>query len=659
MSLTLIGDQPLATNSSGSLVSRIGTLFPEQRVLITLPGMAHITQRLRYLDHLVAQRKKAGLPPLSKDEEMGQLEDAVDLIMTGKSILIRPEPDKMKLAFQADELLQEIASKRRIRFLKARNPHVLQAIRERGEYWRISPYPLDETEIAATITKSKIALGGRPIYFYNPESGTRYLTCQAFADLDGLPDKELRSHLVEIRANAAQFNKMHHPEVAFFAADDSFGAKSLQDYPFSDAAAGTLRAWHADLADRFKRAVPPELHLDNPGSLIWRNRMFACLMDEQNDTLVGSVVSDLTPEFFRMVRWLPGGRIERGELIFDSIFDDRKKYPDDQELKDLCDERVKSFICNYVREFGNIQYVNIGWVAPSLGHRRTNAHRVYLAEVMSRGADRPALRILRIQQWGMREHLDIGKDLLWAITESMEYTEYTLDRRLACWQLGMPLPGSIDTRIAIEPYNGVQSQYHGFRVWTAYYERDFIKGLATNKIPDAFLLDPDYALTVARLLGQAAAPNMVVGRTKEEGSTEVVFDGGDEMIISDADGRPERIVVADHAGTFHEYTSPLSVFAASYAKPASKRLSKVPDPHAFAAAYLSALSERLTQMQEEYRQQPQAFLTLFQNSKQGPKTFSDRWAQALDRLDKTDIPALVALIGDEIRKQRRSTEPIF
>ncbi len=652
MSLNVLGDHPLATNQEGQLLSRIGTIFPGWNTLVTLPGMAHFPQRLSFVAHLQRLRAEQGLPPLSKDAQMEVMDEAVDLIMTGNAILIRPEPSRMPLALQADEQLQEIASKRRIRFLRASHRLVQQAIRERGEYWRISPYPRDDAEITAAIGRSRIALGGLRLYYYNEETGTRYLTCQAFEDLSERSDEELRFHLVEIRDSSSQFNKSHHPEVAFFAADGSFGAKTFAAFAFEEAAPGQLRAWHAELCERFRMAVPPDLHRDSPESQIWRNRMFAALMDEQNDTLSDALVSDLTPEFFRMVRWLPGGRIEHGELIFDSIFEDRKKYRDDPELAMLCDERVKSFICNYVREFGNIQYVNIGWVAPSLGHRRANAHRVYLAEVMSRDAEKPALRILRIQQWGIREHLERGRDLLWAITASMEYTEYTLDRRLACWQLGMPLPGRMDTRMAIEVYDGTQQQYHGFRLWTAYFERDFIQGLATNKIPDQHLKDPEYALTVARLLGTAAAPNMVVGRTIEEGSTEVVFDGGDEMILSDENGRPDRIVVADHAGTFHEYTSPLAVFAAGYAKPASKRLPLVPDPEAFIEAYLAALSDRLSTMQSEFREQRPAFLTLFQNSKQGPKTFSDRWAKALDRLDKTHVPALIDRIRSEIQKQR-------
>ena len=47
-----------------------------------------------------------------------------------------------------------------------------------------------------------------------------------------------------------------------------------------------------------------------------------------------------------------------------------------------------------------------------------------------------------MQKWGIREHLDEGKRLLDAIIQSEEYTEYILDRRLGCRQLGMNLPAA-------------------------------------------------------------------------------------------------------------------------------------------------------------------------------------------------------------------------
>jgi len=650
MSLRIIGDAPLATDSRGNLLSRIGSLFPELGVLITLPRTSHTQQRLFFIDELNRQRALQQKPPLSWLEEMTLQAQCVDLIMTGGDIQIRPEPEKMALAFRADARLQEIASKRRIRFLRARNRWVQQAVRERGEYWRISPRPQTELEFTIAFQEARITLGGNPVYYYNRETGTRYLTCQTFSNLSALNDSDLRRALVEIRNYAALRNVNYEPEVAFFGADPTFSASTFAEYDFALAAPAQLRVWHEDLADRFRLAVPQELQSDDTNAAAWRNRMLATLFDEANETLAGTVVGDLPPEFFRMIRWLPGGRIENGELIFDSIFGDRVRYQDDRELAELCDERVKGFICNYVREFGSLLYVNIGWVAPALGKRRPNGHRVYIAEVMCLGADKPFLRILRIQQWGVREHLDRGHDLLYALTQSIEYTEYIHDRRLACWQLGMPLPGRVDTKTVVEVYQGRQQRYRGTRIPTLYFERDFIDGIATNRIPDNQMNNPDFALSVARLLGYAAAPNMVVGRTLEEGSKAAVFDSGDEMVLFNESGTPQRIVVADHAGTFHDCESPLADFAADYANPVIRQAQAVPDLEAFAEAYLAALLDRLLQMKEECRLQRSAFETQFQNSKQGKGTCSDRVAKALDRLEATDVSALVDRIRAEIER---------
>ncbi|MEI7899103.1 MAG: hypothetical protein WCK89_02545 [bacterium] len=647
MSLTLFGEHPLATDAEGKLKTRIGSLFVDAHMLVTLPCMTHAMQRLFYTAHLDQERKNQGLPPLSAEEQASVWETAVDLIMDGCDILIRPNPDQMALAFQGDEQLLEAASKRHIRFLNARNPKVQQAIRERGEYWRISSEPQETPAILATIESSKIAIGGLPIYYYNSTTGSRFLTVQALETLGTLPLHALRQHLQEIRDYSAQRNRSGHREVAFFASDGNFGNKDFAGRAFEHASLEELRAWHAELVERFKQAVPHTFHKDLPHAQLWRNRMFACLKDEHNDTVTNSMVSGLTPEFFHKVRWLPGGRIENGELLFDSAFGDGTGPAHDAELADLCDQRVWGFICNYLREFGTLQHVNIGGLLPGMSLLPpVGGHRAYLAEVKHRGAEKPVLRILRIQRWGIREHLDMGKDLLWAIMEAQDYTDYTLDRRLGCWELGLPLPGRIDTRYVAETYLGAHTKYHGTRIWTTYYERDFINGLATDKIPESRLKDDTFALSLARLLGQAAAPNLVVGRVTMAG--QVTFDGGDEMLLMDEIGRPQRIVVADHAGTFNDYEKPLETFADAYARPATSRARLVTNPAAFIDTYVNAFAERLRGMQAEYRQKRRVFDTLFKYSKQGEKTFSNRWAKVLARLDNTDATELALRIRESI-----------
>jgi hypothetical protein len=640
MELKILGEHPLALAENGMLKCRIATIFVNSKTLVTVRGV-HATQRLAYGEHLDQQQLAQGLLPLTDAEHAEEWKSAVDLIVEPGIILIRPDPNNMPLAFEADQLLQELISKRQIHFLYVRQEKVQEAIRRRGEYWRISPVPQAPDDIAKDVIVSRIGIGGLPIYYYSAMTGTRYLTVQEFIGLGTLDDEELRLHLAEIRDYASRLNRFGSREIAFFGADKSFGPEAFAGRDFENGGQDELHAWHAELAERFCRAVPQRLHNDQVENLFWRNRMFSALIGDKDDTVSEEVLCRITPEFFRQIRWLPGGRVDNGELNFDDLFTELEANPANKELNDLCDERVKRLICNYVREFGSLEYVNIGRLAPALRRRRPQAsgHRAYIAEVKHRGAPEPVLRIVRLQKWGIREHLEEGKELLHSIMESEEYTEFILDRRLGGWQLGMSMPGRIDTRQIAEIYRGSNRQYQGTRIWTTYFERDFILGMATDKIPPARFRDEPFALEFARLLGQAAAPNMIVGRTTLDGL--VIFDDGDEIVLLDDAGMPQRIISADHAGTFTDCESELVRFAAEYARPVTSRTSLVANPAAFSDAYVTAFVENFQRIQGEYRKQRRAFDTLFKHSKQGDKTFAWRWSKVLDRLDRTK-PTLLA-----------------
>ena len=87
---------------------------------------------------------------------MAEWQDSVDLIMEDDTVLIRPDPDNMQLMFRADELLQELVPKHQVKFLLVRNEKVRTAIKQRGEYWRISPLPKTPDEMKQMIAASKI-----------------------------------------------------------------------------------------------------------------------------------------------------------------------------------------------------------------------------------------------------------------------------------------------------------------------------------------------------------------------------------------------------------------------------------------------------------------------------------------------------------------------
>ena len=642
MSIRILGEHPLAKGPQGRLISRIATVFPKTRTLVTLPAI-HAFQRIAYVNDLNTLRQADGLSPLSEEDEMLEWQQSVDLIMDPDTILIRPDPENMALAVEADEMLQELVSKQKIKYLNLMNEKVRNAIKERGEKWRITPLPQSPEEMKRMIQSSMVPIEGRSIYYYSRELGTRFLTYQQFCELGNLPDDELQAHLVEIRDYSGHYNRTGYPEVAFVVTTKSFGhADFLEHDPGSPPPDG-IRSTFETLKAAFRHAVLPDLQEDNLDNVDWRNMMFSSLMGQGGEPISEELMLGMSSEFFMQIEWLPGGRIEEGELLFDSIFDELDRTPDSPELQALCDEKARGFIFNFLREFGDIEYVNVGRVVGSLSRRPTSAGRraVYVAEIKQAGVAKPIVRILRVQKWGIREHLDEGKDLLYSIMESEEYTEYILDRRLGCRQLGMNLPPRITTRKINEHYQGYH--YDGQQIWSTYFERDYLPGIATDKIPRSRFQNILYSLRFAELLGRAAAANIIVGRLNL--NDEVLFDDGDEVMIEDEFGIPKDIVVSDHTGTFTEYQSDLDTFAMAYAHPILHRITYFPYPRDVIETYLNTFAERFSHIKQDYLLRKRAFDTLFKHCPRDERgSFAYRWERVLDRLSRTDPVALGAAI---------------
>ncbi len=641
--ITILGDPPLAKDAQGRLRSRIGTAFPWSNTLVTLPGI-HATQRQAYLDFLNRARQAEQMAPLSRQEESVEWHSAVDLVFEDNAILIRPDPDNMPLAFQADEMLQELVPKHRIKFLGVLNEKVRRAIERRGEYWRISPLPKSQAEMRAMIPAARMGLGGREIYYYSRTTGIRYLTLEQFISLGELDDEELRALLIEIQEYSARTRQGGQPEVTFFAADESLMRNAFAGYDFRTMEPGRLRAAFQALVDQFTQAVPPELRRDDPDTAVWRNRMVSALLGQDDQTLCEEEILALSPEFFMQIEWLPGGRIEEGELILDSILEENG---DDEELARLRDDKPQKFIFNFVREYGDLEYVNVGRVIGSLSRRPAMYGRrdVYVAVVKQRNVEQEIVSIIRMQKWGVREHLDQGRPLIEAMIRSEEYTEYILDRRLGCRQLGMNLPLRVVAKKIAERYPTPDGG--GYTIWSPYFERAYIRGIATDKLPLCRFENQEFAVRCARLLGEAAAPNLIVGRSDLGGNP--LFDDGDEVLIEDAQGMPKEIVVADHTGTFNEYLGSLQNFVGEYAQPILRRIAHVPDPGPFVQAYLDGFVERFLRIQEDYRRRRKAFDTLF---KYRPRveagSFAYRWERVLARLDQSDPRQLAQLIRERI-----------
>lgn len=652
MKLKLFGPHPFEKNADGSQKVRIGTLFLDSGVLYTEPPGVHAWQRSAFIELVNAERALTGQPPLSLDEEEQLCARSVDLFFDPAQILIRPNPQQMAAAFAADELLQELVSKRQVVFLNVGDARVREAIKRRGEYWRLSSIPKARDKKRELVSGSRVAIFGQPVYFYNRLTGTRWLTCEAFSSLEKLDDLALAEHLQEIADHSIRQNRLGRPEVGFFAADLlHFGAQQFAGAGFPQLAPDALRAKFQELKERFHSAVHESFRRDVYTKDAWLDRMLATLFLDGNEAQTEQLLSGLSPEFFMQVEWLPGGRFEEGEFMFDPIFEEAARHPQNADLQYICDERAKGIIFNFIREYGNLEYINLGRIPESLSlaRRQPPGRRgVYLAEFQIRGARAPIKRFMRLQKWGVWEHLDEGKDLATAVEESDEYTDFWLDRRLGCRQLGMNLPSQVVMRRLAEAYIGTNQLYCGQTVRTTYFERDYLAGIATDKLPVINYSKPDYAARLAALLGRAAASSVIVGRSLDQGK-QPVFDDGDEVVGEGDDGLPEEIMLGDHSGAFGEYRLPLENFAEHYARPVNTRAKVISRPPEFALAYLAAFRKQFLHIQDDYRKRRRAFDTLFKHCRYDENgSFSYRWECVLRRLDQADVDPLIAAIRRHI-----------
>ncbi|MBR4317242.1 MAG: hypothetical protein IKT85_00670, partial [Kiritimatiellae bacterium] len=133
-----LGPEPFARDAKGQLATRIGTVFLRTPALVTIRGI-HAMQRMAFIEELNRRRAEQGLSDLTDAEVDAEIAESVDLLFDENFALIRPDPRNMALALRGDEFLQQFVSKRKIRFLNIQNQLVRDALRTRGEAWRMAP----------------------------------------------------------------------------------------------------------------------------------------------------------------------------------------------------------------------------------------------------------------------------------------------------------------------------------------------------------------------------------------------------------------------------------------------------------------------------------------------------------------------------------------
>ena len=628
--MKLIGEKIFAKDAEGRLLSRIGTLFLRTPGLVTVRGV-HAMQRLMWIEELSKER------PLSPVEEEAELAESVDLIFTEDLVLIRPDPDRMDLAFRADAELQKLVSKRVIRYLNTSSAKVRSALCQRGENWRMSRQPISAEDMAELVLKSRVAIGEMPIYYYNHATGTRYVTASGYDEVARLEPHVLRRQVAEVVEGLSKRNRQGQPEIDLFPlATPPFIKRALRELKVGELSDAELKAACERINTEWRLELPPELREETVSNVEWRNEMCRTLMRLPNDTGAEErdLIEGIAPEFYRQIEWLPGVRVEAGRVVFDEVYDEAAR-TQDPALLALCDRRVKAFLFNTTRLFGKISYINIGRIAHSLS--RTSAHGsrrrlVYIMQCCEEGASEPQVMIIRLLKWGTAEHLDEGKSLLQANLEADEYADFVLDRRLMCRQIGMNLPTRLGIGRFSDRYQGA-NQYKGCVIQTGYFVRSYQNGIASDKVPTARLRNPAWAQKFAFLMGQAAAIDAIVGRRSSE-TRELLFDKNYEVVRIGEDDMPAEICVTDHAGSFVNYESPLEDYVAEYAAFARERESLVTDYRMFALAYAEGFRRKLVETQNAYRARRIAFDELFCDRPYDVNgSGAYRWACALRRLD--------------------------
>ncbi|MBO7722039.1 MAG: hypothetical protein J6T01_06505 [Kiritimatiellae bacterium] len=647
--MKILGDDIFAKGSDGQPLSRIGTMFFRTPGLVTRRGV-HAMQRVMWLDEINAGRAAQGRPALTPAEEDAEVAESVDLVFTEDLVLIRPNPDRMDLAFRADEELQKMVSKLAIRFLNTSSAKVRGALRERGENWRMARQPISQEDMAALINASKVPVGERPIYYYNRMTGTRFITAGMYREIENMPAEDFRRQIAEVVAGLGRRNRMGRPEVDLFPSVTPPDVKRMfLSLDVAGAGDAELKEACGRIAVAWRMALPAELRDESVDNFEWRNTMCHALTRSPNETAAEEqdLIAGIAPEFYRQIEWLPGARIDRGEVVFDTLYEEAAR-TGDPELAAVCDNRVKSFLFNTTRLFGEIDYINIGRIANSLarhpvaGNRRGN---VYIMQYRETGSAEPKVQMIRLQKWGVSERLDEGKDLLQAIVETEEYSDYILDRRLMCRQLGMNLPRRLGYGHFTEKYSG-DNRYNGSAVRTGYFVRAYIPGVASDKVPLQKYRNPAWAQRFAFLMGGAAAVDMLVGR-RSSVTGELLFDRDYEVLQTGEDGFPAEVKITDHAGSFVNYKLDPAGYVAQYAAFAKRRERFVAEYRLFAQAYVEGFRRRLEEIKAAYLSRKAAFDGLFADRPYDTNgSGAYRWACVLDRLAKCDPARLAGILGE-------------
>jgi hypothetical protein len=539
--ITFIGPDFFAKDEKGEILSPIASVFPKYSTIVTVRGIHayHVSIMLEFL-----KRGRHTNHPLNIDElERDICRDAVSLLLRGSLILVRSDPADMEHVFAADRILQSFFPKEQIQFTGLHIPEVRIKLRQKGESWRVSPTPRSVQEISCYVRASRVQVGTGLTVYYNAPTGGRFLTYDEFMHIRPLLELDRNEALARLKEILNLFQRVNNRgsrELSFFLpAGVNIGFSDLEEVvrllealPAPDPAWEVQRAFDR-FASCFALSAGPELMVEDYQNPVWRTTMFCRLLDI-NEEEMEEWALELSPEFHLNVKWLPGASVVGDELRFDLAVQ----------------RRVQGLISHFWEKSGGLISINVGRIEESQTSRDISGQErdVYLV-VMTTRDHQDSIRLLRLMKWDAIHWIKMGFSLEQAVAETIKYRNYIADRLHAAARLGFPILSYNEIRLDEEvPGLG--------KIPAFFFERQYIAGVVTDKIPISCYKNPEFIKGLARQLAAAATFTLVLGRASPRNG-KIFYDDGDELIQLDAMSIPDRLIIIETTGSFTDWTTPL------------------------------------------------------------------------------------------------------
>ena len=631
MGVTFIGPEFFAVDENGEPLSRIGSVFPGYRIIVTVRGIhaQHISIITEYLKQITDEKDLS---------DPGELElqvclDAVPLIFRDDLIIVRCDPDQMENVFAADQVLQAFFPKERIQFTGLHIPEIRTRLRGRGECWRMSPTPRSVEEICRYVRACKVQVSTGLTVYYNEAAGGRFLTYDEFIRIRLLIEQDRSEALARLREILNLLhctNRWGNRELSLLLpADKSLditelenAASLLESLPAPENTDSVLKAFDR-VASLFAESAGPELVRDDYGDPMWRTTMFCRLLDI-NEAEMEEMALELSPEFHLNVQWLPGASVIGGQLRFDPGVD----------------PRVRGLIAHFFENSGELLSINIGRIQESQSARDISGEEreVYLVAMATRDGKDP-IRLIRLMKWDVIHRIKMGVPLGQAIEETFKYRDYIFDRLNAAARLGFPILAYRGIRLELRiPGLG--------QVPAFFFDRQYVTGVVSDKIPVSWYKNPDFIENLACLLGLAASFTLVLGRVSFR-TGKVFYDDGDELIQMGPNALPSRLIIIETTGSFTDWTTPipallpqcLSRFRVQLEKAVNNGVSlEVIDRSV--AIFTEALCNKINALREAVLAPSSDIRSLFDDRPPGQGGIRDKWEGIVHRLEEADVKSL-------------------